>query len=39
MKPYVILSLKEQKPDIAVIAIGGNYINHRNLENVDVNPN
>ena len=37
MKHYVILSLKEQKPDIIVIHVCGNDINYKNRGNVNVN--
>ena len=35
MKHYVIPSLKEQKPDIIVIHVGGNHINYKNKGNVN----
>ena len=37
MKHYIILSLKEQKPDITVIHVGGKDINYKNKGNVNVN--
>lgn len=37
MERYRSPSLTEQKTDIDVIHIGGNYINYKNLENGDVN--
>ena len=33
---YIFLSLGEQKTDIAVIHIGGNDINFKNAENLNV---
>ena len=37
MKHYVIPSLKEQKPNIIVIHIGGNDTNYKNKDNINVN--
>ena len=37
MKHFIIRSLKEQKPDITVIHVGGNDINYKNKGNVKVN--
>ena len=37
MKNYVIPSLKEQKPDIIVIHVGGSGINYKNKGNANVN--
>ena len=37
MKQYVIPSLKEQKPNIIVIHIGGNDTNYKNKDNIKVN--
>ena len=37
MKYYVAPSLKEQKPDIIVIHVDGNYINNKDKGNVNMN--
>ena len=37
MKHYVLPSLKEQKPDIIDINVGGNDINYKNTGNINVN--
>ena len=36
-KHFFVPSLKEQKPDITVIHVGGNDINYKNKDNVNVN--
>ena len=35
MKHYIIPSLNEQNPDVIVIHVGGNDINHRNKESIN----
>ena len=37
MKHYVLSSLKEKKQDIIAIHIGGNDINYKNKDNLNVN--
>lgn len=36
MKYYITPSLKEQKPDIAILHVGGNDITHKNKENINI---
>ena len=37
MKHYITPSLKEQKPDIILIYVGGNDINYKTKDNVNIN--